>query len=169
MKVVTLVGRQQGLIVPRGNPKGDLLPCKIWPARMCATSTASAEQAPGCCWIIICNRLGIDPQKIRGYPVEEYTHLGVAVAVASGRADCGLGIAAAAQALELDFIPLYEERYDLVVPDQYYNSESVSPVMEHSYSRRTSGGQWLPCPDIRLSRWANLSPGEVFDDPGIGG
>ena len=42
--------------------------------------------------------------------------MGVAAAVASGRADCGLGIAAAAQALELDFIPLFQERYDLVIP-----------------------------------------------------
>ena len=58
----------------------------------------------------------LKPEQIAGYSQEEYTHLGVAAAIASGRADCGLGIAAAAQALDLDFIPLFQERYDLVIP-----------------------------------------------------
>ena len=48
--------------------------------------------------------------------------------MASGRADCGLGIAAAAQALDLDFIPLFQERYDLVIPKQYADSELLAPL-----------------------------------------
>ncbi|HKG55143.1 MAG TPA: substrate-binding domain-containing protein, partial [Anaerolineales bacterium] len=62
---------------------------------------------------------------IVGYSQEEYTHLGVAAAIASGRADCGLGIAAAAQALNLEFIPLFQERYDLVVPRQGADSDDL--------------------------------------------
>jgi putative molybdopterin biosynthesis protein len=65
---------------------------------------------------------------IVGYSQEEYTHLGVAAAIASGRADCGLGIAAAAQALDLDFIPLFHERYDLVIPKQFAESELLAPL-----------------------------------------
>ncbi|MEJ2757901.1 MAG: substrate-binding domain-containing protein, partial [Anaerolineales bacterium] len=61
---------------------------------------------------------------------EEYTHLMVAAAVASGRADCGMGIAAAASALELDFIPLYRERYDLIIPEVHYQSKLLQPVWE---------------------------------------
>jgi putative molybdopterin biosynthesis protein len=56
----------------------------------------------------------ISKESIAGYNQDEYTHLGVASAVASGRADCGLGVAAAAQALDLEFIPLFQERYDIV-------------------------------------------------------
>ena len=72
--------------------------------------------------------LGIATDSIIGYNQEEYTHLGVAAAVASGRADCGLGIAAAAKALELDFIPLYQERYDLVIPVEYAKSDLLAPL-----------------------------------------
>ena len=74
------------------------------------------------------NLLGMLTDSIIGYNQEEYTHLGVAAAVASGRADCGLGIAAAAQALELDFIPLYQERYDLVIPKEYAESDLLTPL-----------------------------------------
>jgi putative molybdopterin biosynthesis protein len=74
--------------------------------------------------------LGISNDLIQGYQQEEYTHLSLAAAVASGRADCGLGIAAAAQALDLDFIPLFEERYDLVIPLEYYKSLLLAPLLE---------------------------------------
>lgn len=75
-------------------------------------------------------RMGIASEAISGYNQEEYTHLGVAAAVASGRADCGLGIAAAAQALDLDFIPLFQERYDLVIPQVHAQSALMVPLFE---------------------------------------
>jgi putative molybdopterin biosynthesis protein len=74
------------------------------------------------------NLLRIMTDSIIGYDQEEYTHLGVAAAVASGRADCGLGIAAAAKALALDFIPLFQERYDLVIPKEYAESDLLTPL-----------------------------------------
>ena len=74
------------------------------------------------------DRLGIKPAEINGYKQDEYTHLSVAAAVASGRADCGLGIYAAADALEMQFIPLFEERYDLIVPEKIYHSKLVAPL-----------------------------------------
>jgi putative molybdopterin biosynthesis protein len=74
--------------------------------------------------------MAISPDWIVGYSQEEYTHLGVAAAIASGRADCGLGIAAAAQALDLDFIPLFQERYDLVIPKQFAESDLLAPLFD---------------------------------------
>ena len=74
------------------------------------------------------NLLGIARESIVGYNQDEYTHLGLAAAIASGRADCGLGIAAAAQALDLDFIPLFQERYDLVIPRQHADSHLLAPL-----------------------------------------
>ena len=61
-------------------------------------------------------KLGIEAEAVAGYDREEYTHLAVAAAVAGGRADVGLGILSAARALGVDFVPLLEEQYDLVVP-----------------------------------------------------
>lgn len=74
--------------------------------------------------------LGIPSSKIKGYEQEEFTHLSVAAAVASGRADCGMGIAAAAKALDLDFIPLFHEQYDLVMREVDYSSRLLAPLFE---------------------------------------
>jgi putative molybdopterin biosynthesis protein len=74
-------------------------------------------------------QLGIDPAQVHGYAREEYTHLAVAAAVHSGVADCGLGIAAAAYALGLDFVPLEQERYDLAIPRAFYESELLAPLL----------------------------------------
>jgi putative molybdopterin biosynthesis protein len=72
----------------------------------------------------------MDPAKIPGYRSEEYTHMSVAMAVASGRADVGLGILAAAQALDLDFIPVTRERYDLVVPTDLLKDERMILLLD---------------------------------------
>ena len=74
-------------------------------------------------------KLGIDPAAVRGYEREEYTHLAVAAAVASGAADAGLGIRAAARALNLDFAPLAHETYELVIPRAHYESERLQPLL----------------------------------------
>jgi len=72
---------------------------------------------------------GIDASKIAGYDREEYTHLAVAAAVASGTADAGLGVRAAARALDLDFIPVGWERYDLVIPKEHYEGPLLAPLL----------------------------------------
>ena len=67
--------------------------------------------------------------QIKGYEREEYTHLAVAAAVSGGTADTGLGILAAARALDLDFVPLFKERYDLVMLREDYESERLAPLL----------------------------------------
>lgn len=54
---------------------------------------------------------GIQPSRITGYTSEEFTHFAVAAMVASGAADAGFGLQAAAARFGLDFIPVLEERY----------------------------------------------------------
>ena len=76
------------------------------------------------------NTMEISKESIAGYNQDEYTHLGVASAVASGRADCGLGVAAAAQALDLEFIPLFQERYDIVIPKQFADDVLLAPLFD---------------------------------------
>jgi putative molybdopterin biosynthesis protein len=134
VKVVTLVGREQGLLVKRGNPKHikSLEDLGRPGAESEAERVSFVNRQRGAGTRVLLdyqlNLLGIAPDSIIGYNQEEYTHLGVAAAVASGRADCGLGIAAAAKALELDFIPLYQERYDLVIPKEYAESDLLTPL-----------------------------------------
>jgi putative molybdopterin biosynthesis protein len=129
VKLVTLVGRQQGLLVQPGNPKRihsieDLARPEV--------TFVNRQRGAGTRVLLDYHlgRLGIAGEQVKGYSLEEYTHLAVAAAVASGRADCGLGIAAAAQALQLDFVPLYQERYDLVIPAETYASPLLAPLLE---------------------------------------
>jgi putative molybdopterin biosynthesis protein len=127
--VVTLAHRDQGLVVPRGNPKAiagldDLARPDV--------GFVNRQKGAGT-RVLLDFKLrerGLDPGRIRGYEREEFTHLAVAAAIASGAADVGLGILAAARALDLDFIPLLKERYDLVIPREHYTSELLAPLLE---------------------------------------
>ncbi|MEE9599210.1 MAG: substrate-binding domain-containing protein, partial [Anaerolineales bacterium] len=65
-----------------------------------------------------------------GYDHEAFTHLAAAAVVASGRADCALGIEAASYALDLDFLPLFTERFDLLIPEEYASGELLKPLFD---------------------------------------
>lgn len=75
-------------------------------------------------------RQGISSDDIRGYGVEYNTHLEVASRIAHGNADVGLGIEAAATSNGLDFMPMFRERYDLVIPMANYHSRKFAPMLE---------------------------------------
>jgi putative molybdopterin biosynthesis protein len=74
--------------------------------------------------------LSFESNQIQGYEKEEYTHMAVASTVASGIADAGLGILPAARAMNLDFIPIAKERYDLVIPSIHLKDEKIEKVIE---------------------------------------
>ena len=76
------------------------------------------------------SQLGISPEEIAEYNREVYTHMAVASAVATGVADAGLGILAAAKALGLDFVPIAEERYDLAIPEDLLSASGVGLALE---------------------------------------
>ncbi len=126
--VMGLVKRQQGLIVPPGNPK-DLT--ALTDLAQSDVQFVNRQRGAGTRVLFDYHlaQNGLSAEQIGGYQQEEYTHLGVAAAVASGRADCGLGIAAAADALAMDFIPLFEERYDLIIPKQHFESVLLAPLL----------------------------------------
>jgi putative molybdopterin biosynthesis protein len=126
--VLGFVNRVQGLIVPKGNPKGvttldDLLrPDVVFVNRQRGAGTRVLLDYE-------LKRRQLNPRQIQGYERQEYTHLAVAAAVKSGAADCGLGIMAAARALDLDFVPLLTERYDLIIPVEHYESSLLQPLL----------------------------------------
>ena len=129
VKLVNLVYRDQGLIVRRGNPKG------IKGIEDLARNDISFinRQAGSGTRILLDYRLsqiGINPAEIIGYQHEEFTHMAVAVAVLSGTVDAGLGIYAAATALDLDFIPVVTEQYDLIIPAEHLESENIQLMLE---------------------------------------
>jgi len=130
--LVTLVGREQGWIVRPGNPMAlsdwdDLNNPDI--------HFVNRQRGAGTRMLLDyeLEKRGIDASLIHGYEREEYTHLATAAAVASGTADAGLGIRAAAIALDLHFIPLAHERYDLVIPKAYYQGQLLEPMLALLY------------------------------------
>jgi putative molybdopterin biosynthesis protein len=128
MLLVNLVYREQGFMVLKGNPKnirgfGDLLRrdvCFINRQGGSGTRLLTDKHL---------RDLNISPQQVNGYEREEYTHMGVASAVLSGVADTGMGILAAAQALDLEFIPVAKERYDLLVPTAFAELPHIAALL----------------------------------------
>jgi len=135
VKVIALVGREQGLMVKRENPKGIK---SLMDLTQPDVQFVNRQRGAGTRVLLDYHLklMSIVPERIVGYSQEEYTHLGVAAAIASSRADCGLGIAAAAQALDLDFVPLFHERYDLVIPKEHAESDLLAPLFEVLADRR---------------------------------
>ncbi len=127
--VINLVMREQGLIVPKGNPENIASLEDIRDRQLCFIN-----RQPGSGTRILLDyklkSLDISPEDIKGYDTDEYTHMSVAVSVLSGRADAGLGIRAADQALDLDFIPVITEEYDLVIPDRFYHTPKIKAILD---------------------------------------
>jgi putative molybdopterin biosynthesis protein len=133
--VIRLVHRMQGLIVAAGNPLGvsglDDLP-------RAGIRYVNRQRGAGT-RVLLDHELakrGIDPDSIAGYAREEPTHLAVAAAVAAGRADCGLGVQAAAAAFSLAFVPVIEEPYDLILDEATLADPVVAPFLELLEDRR---------------------------------
>jgi putative molybdopterin biosynthesis protein len=125
--LVALARREQGLIVQSNNPKeiAELDDLQREDVRYINRQRGSGTRL---LFDHLLNSSGISPDTINGYQHEEYTHLTVASAIASGKVDCGMGIRAAASALGLGFIPMESERYDLVVPTAILNTSLLEPL-----------------------------------------
>ncbi|MFP4255290.1 MAG: molybdopterin biosynthesis protein [Desulfobacterales bacterium] len=129
VRLVRLAEREQGIITAPGNPKNisgisDLAEKDI---------TFINRQAGSGTRVLFDYHLktaGLDPDSIRGYEKEEYTHMAVAAAVLGRSADAGLGINAAAKALGLDFVPVATESYDLVIPEAFFYTGRIALMLE---------------------------------------
>ncbi len=126
--VFRLFWRQQGFILPKGNPKRiknveDLFRKDV--------VFVNRQRGSGTRVLLdyLLKEKGLDPQKIVGYNDELTDHMAVAMAVKSGRADVGVGILAAAKALDLDFIPLCEEPFDLIIEKDVLKDEKIQVLL----------------------------------------
>ncbi len=125
--LVHLAKRELGLIVAPGNPR------QIYSLEDLAnTAVVFINRQKGAGTRLFLDyelkKIGLDAAAIQGYNREEYNHLAVAAAVRAGSADAGLGIRAAAQALEVEFIPLTWEPYELAATREFINSEPFQAV-----------------------------------------
>ena len=111
-------------MVPHGNPKN----IRDW-AGIAHQKGKYVNRQKGSGTRILCDCLlkkeNIHLSEVIDYEREEYTHTGVAAIIAAGSADVGLGIYAAAKIYGLDFIPICEEQYDLLIDNKALETEQV--------------------------------------------
>jgi putative molybdopterin biosynthesis protein len=153
--LVECVQRTQGLMVARGNPKNITRFADV-------ANAAYVNRQKGSGTRILCDYLakkaGMDTASVRGYDREEFTHTAVAAAIAAGTADVGLGILSAARIYDLDFIPVADEQYDLLIANDALDLESVKRFLDVLQSQafadrlKKLGGYTLSEPG-RIIRW----------------
>ena len=129
LHLVNLVYRMQGWIVPAGNPQGissisDLVDTE--------KGFINRQKGAGTRLLFdhLLNEANLSPTQIKGYEREEHTHLNVAAAVAAGTASVGLGILPAARAFGLDFVPVVEERYDLLLSNSFLKTPEAALLLK---------------------------------------
>ena len=127
--VINLAYRDIGLMVKPGNPLNIV---SIKDLSRLAIKIINRQQGSGT--RVLCDyelkKIGIEPNHVDGYEKEVNTHFEVAMAVVSGSADVGLGILSAAKMLNLTFIHLNNERYDLVIPRENLSAQPIVSLVE---------------------------------------
>lgn len=127
-RIIRLVLRTQGLIVPRGNPRGIRTLADL--ARP-GTRFVNRQRGSGTHLLLegLLRTQGIDPRHIAGYDTGEFTHAAVAAYVASGMADVGFGVEPAARQFKLDFVPMVQERYMLLCRNSSLSNAAIQELI----------------------------------------
>ena len=126
VKLVRCVGRQQGLMINKGNPLGVKVFKDVVKGRYVNRQKGSGTRILA---DYLREKAGLDTDSITGWDREELTHTSVAAQIAGGSADFGLGIYSAAKLYDLDFLPICIEEYDLIIPDFAWETEMVQSLI----------------------------------------
>jgi len=128
VRLVECVRRMQGLMLQKGNPL-----CISGVADLARDGLRYVNRQKGSGTRILidhlCGKSGIDTSTIYGYDRVEYTHTSVAALIAAGSADAGLGVFSAAKLYELEFVPVCQEQYDLLIPDHAWGLPMVQKLL----------------------------------------
>lgn len=128
-RLIRVVDRDQGFMLPRGNP------ARVHGFRDLARKRLRfVNRQRGSGTRLLIDRLiaeeGLEASSLVGYPNEEFTHAAVAATVASAAADAGFGLRAAAAAYGLAFVPRVRERYYLAVRASELATPAVVRLIE---------------------------------------
>ncbi|MBQ4577752.1 MAG: molybdopterin biosynthesis protein [Clostridia bacterium] len=155
VRLIRCVGRQQGMMVAKGNPIGieafaDIVrPGLRYVNRQKGSGTRILTD-------FLMKQNGLDAFSIYGYDREELTHTSVAAQIASGSADAGMGIYSAARLYDLDFIPICIEEYDLIIPDHAWDTPVVRQLLD------TLRSETFRAKLLALGGYTVDNPGEII-------
>ena len=158
VKLLRCVGRQQGLMVAKGNPMqltgfADIARDGVrYVNRQKGSGTRILTD-------YLCKTEQVDPSRVYGYEREELTHTSVAAQIASGSADAGMGIYSAAKLYDLDFLPICIEEYDLLVPDHAWETPMVQQMIA------TLKSDAFKEKILSLGGYTVDAPGEIIEIP----
>ena len=129
VKLIRCVGRQQGLMVAKGNPLNIQRFADISKE---GVRYVNRQRGSGTRILTdyLCKQENLDAAAIYGYDREEMTHTSVAAQIVSGSADAGMGIYSAAKLYDLDFVPICIEEYDIIIPDHAWETPMVQEMIE---------------------------------------
>ena len=129
VSLIECIGRTQGMMVAKKNPKNIT---RI--SDLCNPHIQYVNRQKGSGTRILfdylCKKEGIDTSSINGYKNEEFTHNDVAKLIADGQADAGMGVHSAAKLYNLDFIPIYSEQYDLLIPNEMLEHPGIIEILD---------------------------------------
>ena len=156
VKLIRCVGRQQGLMVQKGNPMGIAAFTDITKAGL---RYVNRQKGSGTRILTdyLMKQNGLNPDQIYGYDREELTHTSVAAQIVSGSADAGMGIYSAAKLYDLDFIPLCIEEYDLIIPDHAWDTPQVQQLL------RTLKSDSFRETILAMGGYTVENPGEIIE------
>ncbi len=122
--VVNFCRREQGLVVAKGNPLG-ITGCADIESKKLTVVNRSLDTSTRILFDLELHKAGLQCAKIKGYGHEVARHFDVGLEVFSGGADIGPTIRPVAALLDLDFIPLGWERFDLLIPKEHFFDQGV--------------------------------------------
>ncbi len=168
IKMITLAHRVQGLIFSGGNPKkvsglDDLIREDI---KFINRNRGSGTRI----WLDNkLSELDLDPCQISGYTQELNSHTAITQTIKNGSADMGIGIIAAAVIDNLDFIPLFEEQYDLVIPDNLFEEKEILSFLDflNSGNYRQSINSLEGYKSQKTGTLINVKSNFIIDDDSI--
>lgn len=129
VKLINVAYRQQGMIVQKNNPK-NIKEIKDLESKEITFINRQRGAGTRVLFDYQLDKNNIDKENIIGYKREEFTHMTLASEINSGSTDVGLGIKSAADAFDLDFIPIAKERYDFIIPEKYLDDFRVKKLIE---------------------------------------
>lgn len=153
VSLIECVGRTQGIMVAKKNPKNIIGISSLWAPNI---RYVNRQKGSGTRILFdyLCKKEGISVDSINGYDHEEFTHNDVAKLIAKGQADAGMGVHAAAKLYDLDFIPIYNERYDLLIPGSMLEHPGIQEIIHILRSEE-------------FSEKAAMLGGYVLNNPGL--
>ena len=154
--LIRCIGRQQGLMLQKGNPLGITSFADIVKD---GVRYVNRQKGSGTRVLMdyLCRRSGVDSDRIYGYDREEMTHNSVAVQIAGDSADAGLGIFSTARLYGLDFLPICVEEYDLLIPENVWHTGMVKQLI------RTLRSEQFKSRIEAMGGYTLDRPGEIID------